>query len=275
MGTVIAAVSDLHCGSTVGLHPDTPTLLDDGGSYHPTPAQGWLWARWREYWADVGKAAKGHRLVVLLNGDLLDGDHHGTTQIVSRHPGVQVDILLRVLDVPLALKPAHVIVVRGTEAHVGQAASGEEAIGKALAGRGAPIVRSQTGTYSWWHFVGQFGPLRLSATHHGRMGQRPWTKGSVSSNLAATIFYEHAARGDVHPDLALRSHYHRTADSGDAHPVRVIQTPAWQLATSYAHRVAADSLADIGGLLIAVRSTDWSVSKRLYRPDPTPTWTMP
>lgn len=275
MTTTIAVVSDLHCGSTVGLHPDSPTTLDDGGTYQPTPAQGWLWAKWTAYWGEVKRAAKGSRLAVILNGDLLDGDHHGTTQIVSRHPGVQVDILFRTLDPMLALKPAAVIVVRGTEAHVGAAGSGEEGVAKGLAARGVPIAKATTGTFSWWHFVGQFGPLRLSATHHGRMGQRPWTKGSVSSNLAATIFYEHAARGEPHPQLAFRSHYHRTADSGDSHPVRVIQTPAWQLATSYAHRVAADTLADIGGMVVRVGTTDWQVTKHLYRPDPPSTWTMP
>lgn len=270
MRRVMAVVSDLHCGSTVGLHPDTPTALDDGGSYQPTPAQRWLWDRWLLFWADVKAAATGAQLTVLVNGDHLDGDHHGTTQIVSRNPLVQADIALRCWDPILALNPDHVVLVRGTEAHVGQSASGEEGLAKALASRGAPILRTPTGQYSWWHFVGELGPCRVSATHHGRIGQRPWTKGSVSSNLAATIFYEHAVRGERHPDLALRSHYHRTADSGDSHPVRVIQTPAWQLASSFAFKVAAESLADLGGLLVRATETEWSVDKKLYRPDPAP-----
>lgn len=275
MAVLLAAVSDLHCGSTVGLHPQSATQLDDGGSYTPTPAQGWLWARWREYWDTVKRQAKGHQLVVLLNGDLLDGDHHGTTQIISRHPGVQVDVLLRVLEVPLALKPAHVIVVRGTEAHVGQSASGEEAVAKALASRGVPVVRTPGGQFSWWHFVGELGGCRVSATHHGLVGSRSWTRASGANSLAAMVFYEHAARGERHPDVAIRSHRHKWADSGDNHPVRVLQSPAWQLQTGYAHKVAAESLADIGGLTVFLQGGQYHVSKHLYRPDPSPVWTMP
>lgn len=264
--TVIAVVSDLHCGSTVGLHPDLPTPLDDGGTYHPTPAQQWLWECWLTYWAEVMAASRGKRLVVLLNGDLVDGDHHGTAQIVSRHPGVQFDVLLRCLAVPLHLDPAAVIIVRGTESHVGSSGAVEEGVARSLRGQGVNVVPCpDTRTGSWWHFVGDFGPVRISATHHGRIGQRPWTKGNVSNNLAAQIFYEHAARHERWPDIALRSHYHKHADSGDSHPTRVIQTPAWQLATAYAHRVAADSLADIGGLSIVVDADGWLIQKHLYR----------
>lgn len=275
MTTVIAAVSDLHCGSTVGLHPDTPTMLDDGGMYIPTAAQLWLWQRWSQYWVEVAKQRGPHRLVVLLNGDLVDGDHHGTTQIVSRHPGVQFDILQRVLEVPMALKPDAVIVVRGTESHVGQAGSVEEGAAKTLAKAGHPVIQTSGGQYSHYHFVGDFGSLRLSATHHGAMSGRPWLKPNITNITAAQIFYEHAARGVRHPDLAIRSHYHRTADSYDNHPTRLIQTPAWQLATSYVHRIAPDSLADIGGVIVTVAGDGWHVRKCLYRPDPSPTYRFP
>jgi len=274
-GMLIAVVSDLHCGSTVGLATPDPVTLDDGGTYVPTDAQRWLWRHWLGYWATVRRLAAGRNLIVILNGDAMDGDHHGTAQIVSRHPGTQFDILLKCLAVPLALRPRHVIVVRGTESHVGKSGSGEEALARHLLNTGVPVVPCpDTKTASWWHFTGTFGPLLVSATHHGRIGQRPWTKGNVSSNLAAQIFYEHAARGQRHPDIALRSHYHKTADSGDSHPVRVIQTPAWQLATAYAYRVAADSLADVGGLTISIDNAEWTVRKHLAVPDPTPTWSI-
>ena len=53
--------------------------------------------------------------------------------------------------------------------------------------------------------------------------------------------------GDVPPDLAVRSHFHQFADSGQIHKIktRAVALPAWQLATEYVHRVA-ESLADIG-----------------------------
>ena len=55
---MIAVVSDLHCGSTVGLHPPEETPLDDGGAYTPSKAQGWLWSHWLAYWKRVMKERK-------------------------------------------------------------------------------------------------------------------------------------------------------------------------------------------------------------------------
>jgi len=277
MARIMAVVSDLHCGSTVGLHPESATALDDGGSYHPTPAQRWLWSKWLAFWADVKKAAKGHELTILLNGDVTDGpEHHGTVQAVSRHPLVQSDIAMRCLEVPMELKPKHVIMVRGTEAHVGPSGSSEEGIAKALASRGLPILRTPTGQYSWWHFVGDLGPAcRVSATHHGLVGSRSWTRNSGANSLAAMIFFEHSKRGERAPDLAIRSHRHIVADSGpDAAPTRVIQTGCFQLSNSFAFKVAAESLADIGGLIVRATDTEWSAEKRLYRPDPAPVVTL-
>ena len=50
MSTVIAIASDLHCGSTIGLCPDTGIELDDGGWYEPSNAQKWLWEEWQNHW---------------------------------------------------------------------------------------------------------------------------------------------------------------------------------------------------------------------------------
>jgi hypothetical protein len=120
---VLAVVSDLHCGSTVGLHPDTPTMIDDGSSYSPSDAQVWLWQQWISYWAEVERVAAGKDLYILLNGDVTEGDHHGTYQIISRHPGTELAVADACLAVPMRLRPAGVVIVRGTEAHVGKGAA--------------------------------------------------------------------------------------------------------------------------------------------------------
>ncbi|MGQ0601750.1 MAG: hypothetical protein ACT4QE_08650, partial [Anaerolineales bacterium] len=102
---------------------------------------------------------------------------------------------------------------------------------------------------------------RLDFAHHGRMGGRPWSRANVTQTLAAQIWMEHARRGDPPPHLAVRSHYHKVADSYDAHPTRVIQTPAWQLHTAYAHRVVPEELSDIGGMILAVTEDGIDVKK--------------
>lgn len=273
MKHIVAVVSDLHCGSTVGLHSDQPTLLDDGAFYHPSPAQLWLWQHWVTYWARVKKVAKGHHLHVVLNGDAVDGNHHGTTQIASNHPGIQHTILGNVMDhVWQTVQPHSVVVVRGTEAHVGPSAANEEAFAFGLSQRGFTVPKTSDNRYSHWHFHGQYGQHLLDFTHHGRLGQRLWTKSNPSNGLAFEIWAEHAMQGKPHPRLAIRSHFHRHADTFDAYPTRLIQTPAWQLATAFVHRIAPDTMADIGGLIIVADGERLDVEKVMFVPDPPKIW---
>ena len=46
---LLAAVSDLHIGSTVALCPPEGIPLEDGGRYQPNPAQVWIWDQWLKF----------------------------------------------------------------------------------------------------------------------------------------------------------------------------------------------------------------------------------
>ncbi len=245
--------------------------LDDGGRYEPSKAQRWTWECWTDYWASVAKIVKERKaqLRVVYNGDMFEGDHHHTSQIISRHPEPSAYIADRVFGVPRALKPAHTFIVRGTETHVGPSGASEEAFARSLKAEKNPDGER----WSWWDLPMEANGRLLDFRHHGRMGQRPWTKANVVALLAASIFYEHAAKRLRYPDLAIRSHFHQHADSHDSHPVRVIQTPAWQLKTSYAHKVAAESLADIGGIVVVVEPDGRiDVATKLYRVEERKPW---
>src|SRR5690349_18053925 len=81
---VIAVVSDTHNGSTVALCPER-IALDDGGAYEASRAQRWLWASWLDFWgkAQALRTAHDAALYTVFNGDLTEGNHHGSTQILS------------------------------------------------------------------------------------------------------------------------------------------------------------------------------------------------
>ena len=247
----LAVVSDLHCGSTVGLcHPDE-VALDDGGTYTPSKVQRWLWDNWVAFWKQVRAIRGNGGLGIICNGDLIDGDHHGTPQIITRDPNVQLYVLKKAFAPVLAMKPDLAVVVRGTEAHVGKGASMEESFARWLAKEGVQVPKDgDSGMYSHWHFRGTvFGHL-IDAAHHGRMGQRPWTKSGVVGNLAAQVVMEYANRGETPPRLALRSHYHTFYDTHDAFITRLIQTPGFQVHTAFAYKVVPEVLSDIGGLIV-------------------------
>jgi hypothetical protein len=271
---VIAVTSDQHCGSTVALCP--PRIeLDDGGAYEASKAQRWLWQNWLAFWKQVEKvrAREKAKLYQVFNGDMTDGNHHGTTQILSGNSSVQGMVVNECMKIPLGLDPDRMWFIRGTEAHVGKSAEGEEKIADGLRRNKNPIVGDRdSGTSSHWHARLEIDGVRLDFAHHGRMGQRPWTKINVVANLAAEIFYEHSARGEPYPHLAVRSHHHRFADTGSAHPTRVIQTPAWQLHTAFIHRIAPDSLADVGGVIIVIKDGRYTVDPVLYKPSAGSVW---
>jgi hypothetical protein len=270
---VLAKVSDVHAGGTTALCPEV-IALDDGGEYRASKLQRWLFQCWQQYWArvdDVRTQLKAE-LYTVFNGDLVDGAHHGTTQVVSNNPNAQAAILNACMAIPLALKPDRIAIIRGTEAHVGQSASAEERIADGLRRDKRPIVSDpDTKTASWWHWRPELQGVRLDITHHGRAGQRQHTEASAMALYAHDIFLAHAKDGDPHPHLSMRGHHHRWGDSYDAAPTRVARTGAWQMGTSYVKKVAADTLTGIGGAIVTIHDGEYEVEKMKFKPT-RPTW---
>lgn len=276
MTVVLAVVSDIHAGSTVALCPDR-IALDDGGAYEASKAQRWLWQCWRDYWHRVERVLDHHKgkahLYQCFNGDAVDGNHHGTTQILSGNPNAQAAVLTEAMRVPLDLSPSRLFFVRGTEAHVGHSGSSEEKIADGLRRDKRPVEGDpEMQTASWWHLRAEIEGVHLDITHHGRTGQREHTRASAAVLHAHDILLSHVKRGERHPDLCLRGHYHRFNDSYDACPVRVVTTGAWQLKTGYVHKVAADTMADIGGAIVVIRDGKYEVEKVQFTAARGPVW---
>jgi hypothetical protein len=188
----------------------------------------------------------------MVTGDAVEGDHHHSLQCISKDISVQLWILKKCFAPVLALKPDKAVIIRGTEAHVGRNGGSEEAFARWLKDQGVAVPKNEDGMYSWWNFTGDIADRHISAAHHGRMGTRPHTKSGVVGNLAAQILFERANRGDRIPDLAFRGHLHTHYDTHDAYRTRLIQMPAWQVHTAFAHRVVPEVLSDIGGVIVTI-----------------------
>lgn len=265
---LLAVVSDLHCGSTLGL--STPTFIrDDGETYVAGVAQNWLWHCWLDYWDTVkSRMKRGDQLVVVVNGDVTDGpNHHGTNQTVSSSYADEIRLAKDVLRPALALKPRNLFMVRGTPSHVGVASSSEETVAQIL-------NATPDGPRSTWNML----PLELQGNlfhfyHHGKVGRTRATRNNPVINAARDHFLNALNAGQPYPHYVVKSHMHQYADSHDAFLTRCIQTPGWQLATAYIDKVVADmyALADIGGLLFHINNgtvdMEW-IGKNKYVPAP-------
>lgn len=241
----------------------------------PGPLQDQQAKWWRGAWDEVEREreelASLHgacKLAVLVNGDLTEGDHHNTSEIVSKNPGVEHQIAMDILAIPAALGVDAWMFSHGTESHAGKAGSRERGIVKAFRDAGNPVLEHpDTGdvlAFEWNIELGsnhQGRPWRFQATHHGRMGRTPRTKGSLASLTAADIWIEHqlsewqrAEAGQVdsvdpeqYPHVHIASHWHQCVWSQwGLFPTQYVTLPCWTFKGHHAWKMASRSHTDFG-----------------------------
>ena len=243
---LLVIVSDLHCGSTVGLCPPDCPLLDDG-CWTLNPIQQWIWDRWLDFNQWVDDYTRGRPFVLLANGDLTEGVHHRTVQVIHADPGVHARVAIDVLA-PLAAKASRRYVVRGTGCHVGH--SGEHSIGRTL--RAASVG----GAYSLHHWLFRVAGQVVSAKHHiGATSRRALRASALSINLEEELSECYAA-GWEPPSLIVRSHRH-TFGHYATEDAQIVVTPAWQCLTEHGWKVVPNAIPRVGGVIV-----DWTLSDK-------------
>lgn len=259
----IIVTGDWHVGSTVGLCP-LAINLDDGGTYHASPGQRWLWRNWLDTWDWFTELSKGYERIAVLNGDLGEADaKRRSNQVITRNKATVLKMMIEVAA-PLQLICDRIYINRGTEAHAGKSAELEEE----FASDCLNAVQSPDGLYSWWHLRLNACGVRLDIAHHANMGSKPWTEANAANSLAVETLNWYARMDQKPPHVVLRSHVHRTADSFDNYATRAVFVPSWQLATAYIHRIGhGNRLADIGAVAILCDGGHYEIHKRFYKPD--------
>lgn len=243
--TNLICISDLHINSTVALAPPSVNL-DDGGTYHASRGQRWLWECWLDFIEKV-KALDG-RKVLLINGDMGELDtKRRSNQLITVNKATIIQIVLDTLE-PITSAVDSLIVIRGTMAHTGKSQWLEESIARQY---DHAIHDKACDNGSWYNFRGKIGGDKIDAAHHAPMGSLPWTGPNAANKLAALASWAYAVEyKQPLPDYLYRSHNHRYADSGDNFECKAIFLPCWSLITEYGYRTAHElSLAHIGGTI--------------------------
>lgn len=239
----VVIVSDTHINSTVGLCK--PAInLDDGGTYRISPAQHWLWRTWLRFIDDVSILTKDYRVVVVFNGDIGEVDtKRRTTQLVTVNKATILRMVVETIE-PLTDVADAIFVIRGTPAHAGKSSWLEEALARDL----NICIKSSKDIYSHYQVKGNIGGVLFDIAHHGRMGQLRHTAKLYAIRLAQETMDKYNDKGHQPPDIVVRSHHHRRADSGLNWPCFGVFTPGWQAPTEYIYRISGENDSDdVGG----------------------------
>lgn len=262
---LVALVGDLHINSTVGLPPGLSFPLDDGGMVHASKTQRWLWECWEHYWALIDKMVAQHKaeLFVVMNGDIVDGDHHDTRQIITRNETTQMRMATHVLD-PIAKRTEHLFITRGTSAHVGHCAAWDEKIAEDLDAHPSRHTNGDVAAWSFWHLRLDVRSVKFDIAHHATRSKVPRSRGASAGRLASDTMQRYIDRGEWPPDLVIRSHVHVSEDSRDSHRTRAIILPCWQAPTEYGYKIAAGDWPTIGGAWVLCHDGKYQAEVERY-----------
>jgi hypothetical protein len=266
--TNIVVISDTHCGCRLGLCPPSVTL-DDGGIYTPSSLQKKVWALWLEFWHEwVPRVTRGEPWDLVMNGDALDGVHHGATTQISQNLKDQATIAemcLRPVVTACLRSGGRYYHIRGTEAHVGKSGAEEERLAKEL--NAVPNEDGQHARWELWKRIGQGKGHLCHFLHHiGTTGSTAYESTALHKEMVES-FVEAGRWGDEPPQVIVRSHRHRHFETriavGGGYGIATV-TPAWQLKTPFTYRLPGARIAQpqFGGILI--RAGDEELHSRFF-----------
>ncbi len=262
-------VSDIHAGCQLALCPKDGARLDEGGEYKPNSIQLELWEMWEEFWGEhVLEMTNNLPYGVIVNGDTIDGTHHGATHQISQNLADQ-SAIAEILLKPIRDKcDGRLWFTRGTEAHVGKSGTEEERLAKSLGA--IPNKFGQYARNDLWKRVGN-GLIHVCHTI-GSTGSAAYEATAVHKELVEA--YVEAARWNERPpDIVVRSHRHRyfeTMFATSRERGRGIVTPAWQAKSPFAWKTQArNQQPQFGGVVIIesprgelyTRSKVWTVQR--------------
>ena len=246
MTKILVLASDLHVGGSSGLLP--PGFLSfEGNEIKQNPYQKWLWEKWGDCWEWSRKIIGKDKWYCAINGDIIDGNHHMTREIISPDVADHIAASVKVLSDVLQDSEG-VYVTEGTNVHVNNS---EHGIAMSLKYQGVKVISPNKNKVAWPEMDIVIHGCRCAIDHHVSTSTKPSTESSTYSQTLSTVQDRYVRAGWKVPKFLVRSHRHQFGYFSDGYRSMVI-LPPWQGATRFTRRVVPRVIPQCG-LVIA----DW------------------
>jgi len=226
---LLVVVSDLHCGSTVGLMPpDSENMAGNTINFGKNHHQAWLWEKWTAAQKTVAEIAGDDPLVLLVNGDATEGIHHRSPEVVAslieNHCAMAATALR-----PFSQRAVETLVVKGTECHTHDI---ESYLARLLGAREG-LAREK------WLF--RMNGCLIDATHHIGVTSRAYLEATAMSVAMGNARLNSVRAGHEPASVFLRAHRHCGGWFSDGASMLCI-TGGWQFLTRHGAKVVPDAI---------------------------------
>jgi len=255
----VVVVSDLHVGSIYGLCPKK-VKIDSGGTYLCNDLQRKILNVWNEFWDNIKKEFLYNldKFDLVINGDLIEGNHHGTKTAWSNNISDQIKASLELFTEKLEDVHDHlnnIFVIRGTEAHVGKSGEFEDLFNELLKSN-FPKLNIKHSYYELFTTFGKNNNL-CHFTHHTSVGSGKFFEVNCLIKEFDHVMTDSARWGKLNkiPKYLIRSHCHRACVveiPTESESVLGITTPCWQVKTPFVYKVSSSKnyRSHIGGVVL-------------------------
>lgn len=258
MDTTLVTIADLHVGHPYALCPARWTL-HDGQEFHPSPLQDIIREHWCTTFSELGARRKKRRIVLAINGDVCEGDHHGTVQLITHRIDTQeamaVSVLQEAMDL-LRFDPKHdrVRFISGTHAHDGPGVASLERVARQLLHYNADRRLSHD------HWLTSINGVLFSIAHRpgSGPGERNWTAGNAFQQWLRSLHMDYLERGKPTPRFVIRAHRHvymrrdvYSSATGEIAMTGYILAP-WKARDDYVVSIKPEAITNIGALVIDI-----------------------
>lgn len=254
---LLVPMSDLHSGSNNALFVNRFWQGRNGVNHTPTSRQEAIYRHFEKIGREIRKARKGKNLVVVHDGDAIEGVHHNNVDVATRNVSEQCDLHVEIMAEFKRMvdwqRGDKLYYVAGTETHTGETENGlADAVG---------AQQYPDGWYVCDHLELVLHGQPIWFVHHGPGAGKGANEGNGVRNWLRDAYWDAKKENKTPPAMIITGHVHQPTyntyvvnDNGQYKTVHGVICPSWQAKTRYAHQKAPLAVNKIGSVIIEIKA---------------------